>query len=60
MGIVGFLYGRFFISNLNWKFPENLIDKNNYIIVGSIHNFSYLGGILGLISGIVFQFKKKG
>jgi len=59
MGVVGFFYGKFFLTDPDWYFPDNLINKQDFITVGSIHNFGYLGGLLGLIAGIIFQFKKK-
>jgi hypothetical protein len=55
-GFLGFVYARIFLSDPNWYFPENLINKSDFIAVGSIHNFGYLGGLLGLITGIIFQF----
>ncbi len=58
-GVVGFFFGKFLLSDPNWHYPENLIDKKNFIIVGSIHNFSYLGGLAGLIVGVVYQFRQK-
>lgn len=58
--ILGFGYGKIFLMNinLNWYFPENLIDKNAFIVVGSIHNFGYLGGLIGLIIGLIFSISK--
>ena len=58
-GFAGFIYGKLFLSDPEWYFPNNLIDKPSFVTVGSIHNFGYLGGFLGLITGIVFQFKKR-
>jgi hypothetical protein len=63
-GIIGFIYGKFYLSsgNLDWNIPKDLNDKINFIAVGSMHNFSYLGGLIGLIAGIIYivkqQFKK--
>ncbi len=56
-GLVGLFYGKFYLSNenLDWWFPENLIDRKNFIAVGSMHNFGYLGGLIGLIVGIVYS-----
>lgn len=50
-GFIGFLYGKFYLvkSGVDWWMPDDLIHKDNFIIVGSIHNFSYLGGLWGLI-----------
>jgi hypothetical protein len=56
MGIMGFLYGRFVLTRtgVDWWMPENLAEKNAFITVGSIHNFSYLGGLIGLLAGICY------
>jgi hypothetical protein len=56
MGVFGFFYGKFLLTNtgVDWWMPEDLVDKNAFIIVRSIHNFSYLGGLLGLIAGIYY------
>ncbi len=56
MGGFGFLYGKFILTKtgVDWWLPENLANKNAFITVGSIHNFSYLGGLLGLIAGIYY------
>lgn len=55
-GAVGFLYGKFYLakSGVDWWLPEDLSDKSAFIVVGSIHNFSYLGGVLGLLISIVY------
>ena len=43
----------------NWFLPENLKDYKNFISVGSMHNFSYLGGLTGLIVGIIHSVNQK-
>ncbi|MBD2716622.1 hypothetical protein IC231_16365 [Hymenobacter sp. BT646] len=55
-GIAGFLYGRFSLihTGVTWWLPENLMDKAAFITVGSIHNFGYAGGLLGLLSGTLY------
>ena len=60
-GLIGLIFGKIFLveNSPNWFFPDNLIDRENFIIVGSMHNFSYLGGLIGLIIGIVFSLKQK-
>lgn len=60
-GLVGLCYGWLYLSKIgvNWYLPDNLIDKANFITVGSMHNFSYLGGVIGLLSGVVYQFMYK-
>ena len=60
-GIVGLIYGNLFLTKNrpNWYLPENLIDFDNFIMVGSMHNFSYLGGLIGLIIGIIYSIRQK-
>jgi len=55
-GLIGWLYGRFYLSHtqVNWWLPEDLVNRKEFITVGSIHNFSYLGGLLGIIAGIIY------
>jgi len=55
-GFIGFLYGKIHLTNtgVSWWLPDDLIDKDSFIVVGSIHNLSYLGGLLGLIVGIIY------
>jgi len=57
----GFLWGKYHLLNtgVNWWLPDDLIDKNNFIVVGSIHNFSYTGGIAGLLIAIAYMIIKK-
>ena len=52
-GVIGFLLGKFYFikTGVDWWLPNDLVDKNSFITVGSIHNFSYLGGIIGLLAG---------
>ncbi|MEL0457286.1 hypothetical protein WJN01_13690 [Flavobacteriaceae bacterium SZ-1-7] len=61
IGIVGILVGKFLISNLNanWNLPAELIDRKSFLTAGTMHNFSYFGGIIGLIYGIIYQLKIK-
>lgn len=60
-GLIGFTYGKFFLvkNPPNWYLPDNLIDRDHFVMVGSMHNFSYLGGIIGLICGIIYSIRKK-
>lgn len=55
-GFVGFFYGKFYLAKtgVSWWLPEDLIDKEKFIIVGSIHNFSYIGGVIGLLVAFVY------
>jgi hypothetical protein len=60
-GLIGLAYGKLNLSatDLDWWFPENLIDKENFIAVGSMHNFSYMGGLAGMIVGIIYSVREK-
>jgi hypothetical protein len=64
-GLIGLAYGHFFLADLpkeefsNWYLPENLIDFRNFIKVGSMHNFSYMGGVIGLVIGMVYSISQK-
>lgn len=57
VGVTGLLYGKFHLAEtgVRWNLRENLIDKENFIAVGSMHNFSYLGGLIGMIISIIFS-----
>lgn len=60
-GLIGLAYGRVYLAQegVNWWLPENLTDTKNFIAVGSMHNFSYLGGLTGLIAGIIYSIRRK-
>jgi len=60
-GLVGLAYGRLYLAytRVNWWLPNNLVDIKNFIAVGSMHNFSYIGGLTGLIAGIVYSVRQK-
>ena len=59
--IVGFLiFAKLPKSYFIWCFiPENLQNFDNYISVGSMEVFSFIGGILGLLVGIFYSYKKR-
>ncbi len=64
-GLIGLGYGWFFLSTQSrdnfdwWYIPDNIIQFRNFISVGSMHNFSYLGGLTGLIGGIIYTIRKR-
>lgn len=60
-GLIGLIYGKFYLAEtgVDWWLPENLIDIKNFIAVGSMHNFSYLGGLNGLIAGSIYIVSQK-
>jgi len=56
-GLIGLAYGVLYLADtgVDWWLPDNLIDKKSFIMVGSMHNFGYLGAVFGLIAGIAYQ-----
>jgi hypothetical protein len=64
-GLIGLLIGEFSLANKpistfsDWYIPYGLVDFKNFISVGSMHNFSYLGGAIGLVAGIIYSIRKK-
>lgn len=57
-GVVGLLFGWLVLveNGVSWWLPEGLIERDHFIMVGSMHNFSYLGGLLGLIAAVGYHF----
>lgn len=57
----GFLYGKYHLTKtgVNWWIPDNVTKKEDFITVGSIHNFSYIGGAAGLFVSIIFMLIKR-
>lgn len=55
-GVAGGLYGRYVLAEkgVGWWMPGSLIDRTAYITVGSIHNFSYMGGAVGVLAGVIY------
>ncbi|MDD3721170.1 MAG: hypothetical protein PHW92_01600 [Lutibacter sp.] len=60
-GVFGLIFGYLFLSNteIDWNFPSDLIDKKSFITVGTMHNFSYVGGFVGMIIGMIYQIRQK-
>jgi hypothetical protein len=56
-GLTGLLFGRVFLvkDGIAWWLPQGLVDRDHFIMVGSMHNFSYLGGLLGLIAAVGYH-----
>lgn len=64
-GLLGLAYGYIVMKDLpkenfeNWYLPKNIGNLSSFIMVGSMHNFSYAGGLIGLIAAIVYIVKNK-
>lgn len=57
IGLLGIVIGEFIISEIdgNWVIPNTVTDKNAFLTVGTMHTFSYIGGLIGLIFGVLYQ-----
>jgi hypothetical protein len=53
-GLAGLLAGILFFSKMadNWLLPEGVTQPGRFIAVGCMHDGSYLGGFLGLVTAI--------
>jgi hypothetical protein len=60
-GLIGLYRGSTFTKTevANWHLPSNLVDYQAFIKVGSMHNYSYLGGAIGLIISIIYSLFSK-
>ena len=66
-GLIGLAYGVIHLSKLppsefsDWYIPDNLQNRGAFIAAGSMHNFSYLGGVIGMFVGVWWQihFKRR-
>lgn len=53
-GVIGYFYGRFVLpkTGVTWWLPDYLQHPADFIAVGSIHHFSYGGGVVELLAGV--------
>jgi hypothetical protein len=64
-GLIGLGYGYYSFADDPayfthvWYLPENLVDVKDFVAVGSMHNFSYFGGVTGLFAAVYFSFRRK-
>ena len=40
-------------------YPDGIIDKVSFARVGTMHNFSYLGGMIGIITGVIYLIRAR-
>ena len=52
---LGILVG-FFNQFHETKLAETVVQKSNFLLVQSIHNYTYIGGLIGMFVGIYWQF----
>jgi hypothetical protein len=59
-GIFGYIAGKFDAETYqDCCFPYEIKDGKSFKIVGSIHNYGYIGGEIGAFIGIVYQIIKR-
>ncbi|WP_316787687.1 hypothetical protein [Pedobacter frigoris] len=64
-GLIGLGYGYYNFANdpiyftSAWYLPKNLLDVKNFVAVGSMHNFSYIGGVTGLLAAVYFSIRRR-
>jgi hypothetical protein len=66
MGVIGWIYGLNYVTHIGKAetgrvsaFHPGVEDYKSFIRVGIIHNFSYIGGVLGIGLGVVWQFVRR-
>jgi hypothetical protein len=61
--LCGLAYGWFFLrgDTNNWLFylPEDVVQQDRFLMSMSMHNFSYVGAIIGMLAGSIFIISKK-
>lgn len=61
IGLAGLLYGQLNVIHRtaeelsNWYIPDNLINRDRFLLVGSMHNFGYCGGLIGLVCSFIYS-----
>lgn len=60
-GLTGFAIGKFYLvhTGVDWPIPADVIDRKSFIITGSIHNFSYPGGLAGLFVALTEMIRRR-
>jgi len=64
-GLSGLAYGYLFLAGQpkenfhHWFIPDNITNLKSFIMVGSMHNFSYAGGLIGLLAGMAYIIRQK-
>jgi len=65
VGLIGLAYGFLVLSHQplenfeSWYIPDNVENIRTFISVSAMHNFSYMGGIIGLIVAITYTIIKR-
>ncbi|WP_432672810.1 hypothetical protein [Flavobacterium sp. SM2513] len=60
-GVLGYVFGQIYLQDnlITFGFKGTQEQLKNYHIAGFIHDFEYLGGIIGLLVAVYFQVKSK-
>jgi len=61
LALCGLLYGYFKTDSINladyrgWFIPDDVVNLRRFLCAGYMHNSSYLGSVLGIVAGWIFQ-----
>ncbi len=61
-GLAALAYGlaAFSAANLpNFHYPAGVTDQVRFAVIGNMHNFSYIGGLLGIVTALGFILREK-
>lgn len=61
IGLLALLYGHLFFDEQSAAWITNKIETSdpvNFMRAGNMHNFSYLGGLIGLVTGLIYVIVK--
>ncbi len=58
MSLVGYVFGKFNQDQLS-KLSDHVVGKEGFLVVQTIHNFTYIGSLLGMFAAIYFQFYRR-
>lgn len=60
-GLLGLAIGWWALTDapIGWYLPEQLEDPHAFLAVGSMHNFSYAGGTIGLCAAVTMMVWRK-
>jgi hypothetical protein len=61
VGLIGLLYGWSGISGFSAPCcpPLEINNPESFAAVSEMHNFSYMGGIFGIVIGVIYQIRSK-
>lgn len=61
IGIIGLVFGGIYMAHysVNWHVPTKIINRNDFIAVATMSEFTHIGGVVGIIIAIFYQIRAK-